>query len=376
MESRSTSEVSPARSWGTATVVVVVSVTFVLGVLAGVPGFTAFRPGAVETPLGSRAPCMDIGVSGNAAWDRLSDPDYARFTGMTRDLGAGRVRIGANWGEIERVPGVLDWSALDMRIGNAREAGLVPLLVLQSVPDWLTIGVGPASLGGFRDAAAGFAGFAGQVAVRYGDGIEGYEILNEPNLHRFWPDPDAARYFEVLKAAYPAIHAADPDATVITAGLAPAADGPGSIAPMTFLTTLYGLGLREVSDAIGMHPYSYPEPPSGRSEWNTFRSLAEITELMSANGDGDKEIWLTEYGAPTGGLRGVSPEAQADAVVEAFELARAADGLGPIFIYTLVDGHASRMDPEYHFGLYYEDLRPKPAVGALQRAVAEQCAAG
>ena len=41
-----------------------------------------------------------------------------------RALGAGRVRIGANWGEIETEPGRRRWDALDERVRIARQAGL------------------------------------------------------------------------------------------------------------------------------------------------------------------------------------------------------------------------------------------------------------
>lgn len=370
MESRSTRNAFPLRSWGTVLVAVVSSVVFVLGTLMGYSPFTAFRPAAVETPLGTQAPCMDIGMSGNAAWDRMSSDEYARANRLTRDLGMGRVRIGANWGEIERARGTDDWSPLDTRVRRAREAGVTPLLVIQSVPDWLDVPTGPVTAE-HRSVAGLYGEFAGKVAARYGDQVDGYEIWNEPNLHHFWPNPDVAFYFEILKAAYPAIRAADPDATVISGGLAPVADTDRSIAPLTFLSRLYDMGGREYLDAVGMHPYSYPELPSGQSRWNTFRSLDEVEQLMRSHGDGDKKIWLTEFGAPTGGLKAVSPQHQAAMVVEAFQLARSERALGPIFIYTLVDGDAPRTDSEYHFGLYYEDRRPKPVVGALQEAVAD-----
>lgn len=370
METQSTQRVSRLRAWGTVLAAVVSSVVFVMGILMGYSPFSAFRPTATVTPLGTGVPCMDIGMSGNAAWDRMTSEEYARANQVTRDLGMGRVRIGANWGEIERARGVDDWSELDMRVREARDAGVVPLLVIQTAPDWLRIPSGPIS-DEHRAVAARYGEFAGKIAARYGDDVEGYEIWNEPNLHHFWPDPDVAFYFEILKAAYPAIHAADPEATVITGGLAPAPDSHQSIAPLTFLTTLYDLGVGQYSDAIGMHPYSYPELPSGQSQWNTFRSLDQVEGLMRSRGDGDKKIWLTEFGAPTGGLKGVSPQHQAATVVEAFHMARSDRALGPIFIYTLVDGDAHRADSEYHFGLYYEDRRPKPAVGALQEAVAD-----
>lgn len=361
---------SLGRSWGTVLVAMASSAVLVFGILWGLTPFTAFQPTAAERPLGAGPACQSLGISGNAAWDQYSSIEYARATQATRDLGAGRVRIGANWGEIETSPGRHDWSALDDRVNKAREAGLAPLLVIQTVPSWIDIPVGPTSDAHLRIAEQ-FGTFSHAVAARYGRSVDSYEIWNEPNLPKFWPTPDVGHYMEFLKKAYPAIHRADPGATVITGGLAPAPDARGSIAPLTFIKRFYDLGGRNYSDAIGMHPYSYPEMPSGPSEWNAFRALNDVKRHMAGRGDSGKKIWITEYGAPTGGASGVKPEAQAAMIVEAYRLVVADPSLGPIFMYTLVDGGAPQWDSEYHFGLYYADLTPTPAVRALQDAVAD-----
>ncbi|MFL0578395.1 hypothetical protein [Dietzia sp. 179-F 9C3 NHS] len=362
--------VTSMRSWGTVVVAMISSGVFVLGVLWGYPPFSAFRPTSTVLSLDQGPGCHALGISGNAEWDRYSSDEYVQALRETRALGAGRVRIGANWGEIETEPGRRRWEALDERVRIARQAGLDPLLVLQTVPSWVTIPSGPTSPEHLR-LAEGFGDFAHAVAARYGDDVDAYEVWNEPNLPRFWPEPDVTHYLEFLRAAYGAIHRADPGATVITGGLAPAPDANGSIAPLTFLQRLYDLGGREYLDAIGMHPYSYPEMPSGTSVWNTFRSLKDVKRLMASRGDWGKKIWITEYGAPTGGSNGVSPDAQAAMIVEAYRLAAEDPMLGPVFVYTMIDGGAPKWDPEFHFGLYYVDQTPKPAVRALQDAVVD-----
>lgn len=368
MTSRHPRQISAVRAWGTVVTAMLSSAVVVLGILWGYAPFGALRPSATVISLADQAPCQNIGMAGNAAWDSFSPEEYGLATEATREIGMGRVRIGANWGEIERIRGHRDWTELDMRIERARDAGLRPLLVIQTIPEWLSIPSGPIT-DEHRRFAAEFGEFAGAVADRFGHEVDDYEIWNEPNLHKFWPDPNVEHYVELLKAAYGEIHAADGDATVITGGLAPAPDGPQTIAPLTFLNRLYDLGGGDYSDAIGMHPYSYPELPSGNSEWNTFRSLTDVVDLMVSRGDGRKQVWLTEYGAPTGGSSGVSPQRQAEMVTEAYELATANRSIGPIFIYTLIDGGAPTWDSEAHFGLYYTNQSPKPAVAALQDAI-------
>ena len=364
--------VSPLRSWGTVIVAMASSIAVVSGILWGYSPPPAHKPTATVESLRDQPPCLNIGMATNADWDVFSSEDYDLATETTRDLGMGRLRINANWSEVESNPGRYDWTALDMRMRHALDAGLTPLLLVHSVPDGQQV-PGPGQItDAHRQFAANYARFAGAVADRYGDDVDGYEIWNEPNLPRFWPDPDVSHYVELIKAAYPAIHAADPTATVISAGLAPADDLRGRIEPVRFLTAFYDLGGNQYADAIGMHPYSHPEMPSHDASWNTFGKLDAIVELMRRNGDGDKKIWLTEYGAPTrpeAADRTVPVEKQAAMIAESYELATAHPAIGPIFIYTLIDNAESSNDPESHFGIYHWDQTPKPAAAAIQEAI-------
>src|SRR5258707_9593204 len=68
---------------------------------------------------------------------------------------------------------------------------------------------------------ADYARIVGDLVNRYkGMGVHVYEVWNEPNNAAFWPSgPDAREYTALLKAARPAIRAADPTAWVAMAGL-------------------------------------------------------------------------------------------------------------------------------------------------------------
>jgi hypothetical protein len=99
-------------------------------------------------------------------------------------------------------------------------------------------------------SASAYGTFAGQVAARYGPmGVNTYEIWNEENNQAFWyPAPNPSLYTAMLKDAYAAIKAVQPGATVISGGLAPAADdGAGDIAPIEFLQDMYADGARGAS---------------------------------------------------------------------------------------------------------------------------------
>src|SRR4029077_292232 len=108
-----------------------------------------------------------------------------------------------------------------------------------------------------------------------------------------------------LRSVYVVIKETQPSSTVIVGGLGPAATGGGDISPTDFLSQLYADGAGKYFDAVGFHPYSFPAMPAFYAPWNAWQQMASTTpslrSIMVAIGDANKKIWLTEYGAPTGG---------------------------------------------------------------------------
>jgi hypothetical protein len=90
---------------------------------------------------------------------------------------------------------------------------------------------------------------------------------------------------------------------------------------------------------------------------------------MEANDDGDKLIWGTEMGAPTG-EGGVSNDFLAEYVTAAFDAWRAWPFTGPLLWYTYRDAGRDPSDPEDNFGLVTVDYVPKePALSAFEAVV-------
>ena len=117
---------------------------------------------------------------------------------------------------------------------------------------------------------ASFGQFAAAVAQRYApQGVQDFEIWNEPNNTVFWqPAPNPAAYVQILQAADTDIKAVDPGAFVITAGLAPETTQNGNINEVTFLQDMYADGAKGYFDAVGDHPYSYPALPDTYEAWS------------------------------------------------------------------------------------------------------------
>jgi hypothetical protein len=202
--------------------------------------------------------------------------------------------------------------------------------------------------------------------------VADYEIWNEPNANIFWaPTPDAAQYTALLKVAYTNIKAVDPDAVVVAAGAAAAAETPGgpTINPVTFLTEMYAAGAGGYFDAFSYHPYFYSLPFS-QGEGHAGVPITQAEQLyavMVANGDGEKKIWATEYGEPSS----VASEAGEAAFIGDFlRTWRTLDFAGPAFIHTLAD-YPSGSAIESSFGLFHQDWSPKPALATVEQVIAE-----
>jgi hypothetical protein len=186
-----------------------------------------------------------------------------------------------------------------------------------------------------------------------------YEIWNEENDTQAWGQAfTPAEYTALLQAAYAAIKSAYPGARVIAGGFAPAPDASDgtSYEPVTFLTDMYADGAQGSFDAIADHPYSFPDLPDQSDSWNPFTYLPTLHQIMAENGDGAKQIWLTEYGAPTSGVsNAVTPEFQAESITEAFQWAQNYTWVGPLFIF---DWEPSPYDTYGDYGIYNSDGTP------------------
>ena len=285
-------------------------------------------------------------------------------------MGVNTVRIGIPWAGVNPIPGYYDWSQSDYLINAADQRGMGILAVITTTPGYQQNGSGVYSAP--NDPAA-FGQFAGLAAERYAGKVGAYEIWNEPNAAPFYgPAPDPAGYTELLKAAYPTIKAADPNATVIGGVLGSTVTYQNlTLNPVTFVDQMYAAGAQGYFDALSFHPYQYTMPFSQGGAYPTspINQLDDIHDLMVANGDGGKLIWASEYGEPTS----VATEAQqADYLRDMLTTWRTIGYTGPAFVYTLQDTDSSSTDPEATFGLIRSDGTWKPAAYVIQELAQSQ----
>ena len=326
---------------------------------------------APTTTTVAARPGDSVGFSLGLASLADTDEELARDLDAIVAAGARWLRVDVDWSAVEAVEGEPDWSWLDRVVDYAGERGLRVLGLVAYTPEWArppdtTDKVPP-------DDPGTFARFAATVAGRYAGRVSAWEIWNEPNSHTFWaPRPDPVAYARLLTAATAAIRAvAPPGTTIVTGGLAPAVDAPNGseVAPDTFLREM--LAHTDAFDAVGAHPYCFPALPTdaSTSTWNSFYRLPLLRRALT-DAKLDRPVWITEFGAPTGGGRGaVSDELQTEIVLDGLRRATELGWVDRVFLFTHRDSPGRDTDVEAHFGLLRLDGSPKPAYDALAAAL-------
>ncbi len=316
-----------------------------------------------DEPAGS---LKSLGFSPGAG---LRDQDDARLAGdldAMVALGAEWIRLDIAWSVVEPEPGRFEWSGSDRLIDAAHERGLEVLALLAYSPAWArppdTTDKAP------PNDHQQFARFVTEAVSRYGQrGVDAWQIWNEPNSALFWePRPNPQAYGDLLRTSVSAVRSIDPEAIVVSGGLAPAVERPdeGWRSPEAFLSELIDTGALADVDAVGVHPYSFPAHPLDQEtvEWNTFLKLPSLHQLLEQSAAGPDRIWITEYGAPTGDhARSVSEADQATLLLAGLDAARQWPWLGPVFLYALRDFRHDPGDLEWNYGILTPDGTPKQA---------------
>jgi polysaccharide biosynthesis protein PslG len=296
-----------------------------------------------------------FGFTANA-FQSLSASDQIAWLNDMKALGTSWLRFDANWHAI----GSNNWGQLDTAVNACRAAGMNVCLILDGNGANTNMWVPP--------VPADFATFCKSVVTRYASkGVHTYEVWNEPNNTTFWSTGvDAAQYTAVLKAAYPAIKAADSASTVLAGGMCPCA-----VAPITFLQGMYAAGARGFFDALSLHPYTYPATPDAGIRWQEINNTTpSIRSVMAANGDSALQVWITEFGAPTSQYSNAVTEAQqASQLIQAITAVKSWSWAGPMFFYTYLTSEADPHSNEDFFGIVHKDRTPKPAYAAVKTAI-------
>ncbi len=334
-------------------------------------------------PVATPSESGSVGLSVAETLTGLSASELSKQLDDMQALHTTWIRLDFDWAVIQRGgPDFYDWSRVDRVVAATNKRGFKLLPILAYTPRWArsedcSVRCPPTD-------PATFAHFAAVAAERYApQGVHTWEIWNEPNVASFWrPGADPVQYAALLKATYLNIKNVDPTAEIISGGLAATDSRGGNMPARDFLSGIYAAGAGPYFTAVGMHPYSFPVTASYNASWNAWQQMANtnpsLRDIMIANGDRDKKIWITEYGAPTGGPGEASaaydPHQSSDHVTEGRQkemlvdaIADAAkhDWLGPFFWYSYKDIGTSQSSTENFYGIIRADGSHKPAYDAL-----------
>ena len=261
---------------------------------------TDLAPDAVTDPP---FPSLTYGIHTFLWWDetaRTFDLDMVKLMNFTH------VKQRFAWLDIEPAPGDWHWEQADAVVDEVENRGLEVVARIDGAPDWA---IRP--LDAPDDAPIdleAWAEYCSAVAGRYQGRIAGYQVWNEPNLRVEWYDntPNAVGYVKLLRACSDAIRAADPDAIIISAGLAPTGGPmPDAMSDVDYLRGMYAAGAAPAFDVLGANAPGYADPPQVSPDevaaarghrWMAFRHVEDIRAIMVEQGDAAKQIALLEMG--------------------------------------------------------------------------------
>ncbi|HEY74285.1 MAG TPA: hypothetical protein G4N99_13565 [Thermoflexia bacterium] len=333
---------------------------------------------------------------------RLSSPEYglqaflwwdenvaARDLELIHDAGFTWVKQHVGWRDIEGITkGSYDWYFTDRIVADAERLGLNVIFRLDRQPVWTL--PPKESRAGPVENPQDFGDFCNRLASRYQGRVRAYQVWNEPNLAREWQKcpPDPAGYVELLRACYIGIKSADPDALVISAGLAPTGNGPPDAMPdIEYLIAMYEAGAAPYFDLLGVHAPGFLYPPEISPDevgekhdghrFFCFRHVEDARQVMLRYGDDDKQVavlemgWTTDPVHPEYAWFAITEEQQAEYLVRAFRYAEEnwSPWIGLMTVISIADPRWTEDDEQYWWAITepgWPETHVRPAYEALR----------
>lgn len=271
------------------------------------------------------------------------------------------------------------WAKYDRIVALAAGNQLQIIARLSTPPSWSRARGADAGAFAPPDNLGDYCDYVKSVVGRYRGRVHYFQIWNEPNIYPEWGvyDISPEQYTALLKVGYTCAKAANPDAIILTAPLAPTIELTGrDFNDFLFLQRMYDAGAKDYFDILAVQDYGLWSGASDRRmrpRVLNFSRPVYIRDIMVRNGDADKAIWASEIGwnsAPEGvsPLFGRTPEeVRARYAVEAFErIQREWPWMGVVTYWFFKQADARETDqPQYYFRLVEPDFTPTPTFEAL-----------
>ena len=264
----------------------------------------------------AQPPPRFFGVMGNGPLDRAG-VDLVKEAAVMSSNGVETVRLPIEWPDLQPYRSFADvpakerarfvdvggtptaFAATDGRIKASALSNIEVLALVMRSPLWagrdpsnyMTTPRDPEQYGAFLSALIGRYGPSGSFWSENREiprrPLRHFQIWNEPNLKHYFPVASwAPAYARLLRSSYKAIKAADPNATVVSAGMPNFA--------WRDYAKLFRAGVRDRGyfDAIAVHPYT-------DTAADCVEILGRVRRVLDANGARKAPIWVTETGWPS-----------------------------------------------------------------------------
>ena len=331
------------------------------------------------------------------------EPDPAvreRAVRMAREAGFHWLRQEFPWEDIEihgkgdfqdrrHEPYRSAWEKYDHIVDLAEKYDMELIVRVSNPPAWSRAQGNEVGSYAPPDNYQDFADFVYTLVSRYKGRVRYYQLWNEPNIYPEWGNYAISPedYARLLCLAADAARRADPNVVIINGAMAstivldPAAEPPGNaLNDFLFMQRLYDAGAADCFDIVAMQGYGLWSGPTDRRMnprvLNFSRPLF-MRDLMVANGDAHKPIWISEMNwnavpdeVADKRFGQVTPEQQARYLVEAYErIQKEWPWLGVANVWYLkrpTDQWKQEGKPEYYFRLLEPDFTTTPAYEALK----------
>jgi hypothetical protein len=285
------------------------------------------------------------------------------------------------------------WEKYDHIVDLAGQYGLEIVPRLSNPPAWtraLTDTIGTRAP---PDDLADWGDYVYTVVSRYRGRVRYYQLWNEPNIYPEWGEQpvDPVGYTQLLCEGYRRAKEADPDAVVVSGALAPTVQlhpGPGpalGVNDFVFLQRIYDAGAAACFDVLAINDYMLWSGPTDRRMRPTninFSRPLYIRDIMVANGDAEKPIWISEMNsnavpndpniADLGAYGQVTLEQQARYATRAYQRAMEEwPWMGVVnFWYFKRASDLERNQAMYYFRMVEPDFTPLPVYEAMREYTA------
>ncbi len=295
-----------------------------------------------------------------AGWGAFTDSEADEALDILESSPTQWVRITMGWGEIEPQKGSYNQqylARLEKIMDRLDAAGIRYYIQIGGTAGWASSSTEAPFWNYPPKDLVDWENIVRFLGERYGNRTCYWEILNEPDWH-FW-NGTVDEYAESLRRATVILKEINPEIQILHGGLSSDGVLAGPGIEQQWLQKMFDRGAGEYIDIFSQHMYT-------ETVEDAIYRVNRFYNVMKKNGHGHKPLWLTEIGMSTflKNGRGYSEDAQKKYLIDLYSVLVRHPKVEKIFWYNLRNKGTAPDDKESNFGIFLNDLSPRPAGNA------------